>query len=575
MQLIKLESNQPTFKTVNFNPMGLSIIVGKQFNPDSKDRTKTFNGVGKSLIIRLLHFCLGSNKIDEFANKLPDWQFSLTFKINDTEYVVTRAALEQDKVTLNGQLITNTEYKQFLADQLLQNTPKSNVTLRNVISRFLRPNKAGYSDALSPLSEESDFAKLIVATFLLGLDSDKVIEKKSLRDEKQKTITKRDNFKKDDILKDFFSGNKDPQIELIDIEEEIAKLEKSLKSFDVADDYHEVRSKADLASRQKRDIENTLFVTRNSIENIKNSLKIRSDLSKDAVVKIYEEAKFHFNTQVKKNLDDVIKFHSELIQNRKKRLSEEKDRLSKKAVKLEAQIKDLNKEVDNSLKYLNSHRALDEFVALSSKLNDLISQSQRIKDYRNMISQYEAKVQSISIDMNKANISTEKYLEQAANHVLEINSLFRSFTKLFYTNKPGGISIQNNSGDNQTRFDISVKIQDDASDGINEVKVFCFDLCLMLLQMNHLIRFIFHDSRLFSDMDPRQKATLFTLANEVTNKNKFQYICSINQDQLEAIKTELDAAQFESIIQKNIVLELTDESTESRLLGIQVDLDND
>ena len=64
MRLIKLSANKDSFKTIKFNPTGLTIIVGAK----SKGG-ETYNGVGKSLVIELLHFCLGSSKNPEFELK--------------------------------------------------------------------------------------------------------------------------------------------------------------------------------------------------------------------------------------------------------------------------------------------------------------------------------------------------------------------------------------------------------------------------------------------------------------------------------------------------------------------------
>ena len=62
MQLKKLYANKSSFRTVEFNETGLSFIVAKQKNPDNKNNGKTYNGVGKSLLVKIIHFCMGSKK---------------------------------------------------------------------------------------------------------------------------------------------------------------------------------------------------------------------------------------------------------------------------------------------------------------------------------------------------------------------------------------------------------------------------------------------------------------------------------------------------------------------------------
>ena len=63
MYLIELSANQSTFQTVKFKN-GLNFIVGGM-SDKSKNKKSTYNGVGKSLLIKILHFCLGCNKIKE------------------------------------------------------------------------------------------------------------------------------------------------------------------------------------------------------------------------------------------------------------------------------------------------------------------------------------------------------------------------------------------------------------------------------------------------------------------------------------------------------------------------------
>ena len=151
---------------------------------------------------------------------------------------------------------------------------------------------------------------------------------------------------------------------------------------------------------------------------------------------------------------------------------------------------------------------------------------------------------------------------------------FTTFSGEFYEEKPGGLAVNNNEGDNQIRFDIDAQIQDDASDGINEVKIFCFDMTILTQRHNHSMDFLFHDSRLFSDMDPRQRAIALKLALDVSTQRNYQYIATINQDQLESSR-EHWSPEISRSIDNSITLELTDEGPQSKLLGLQVDMDYD
>ena len=119
---------------------------------------------------------------------------------------------------------------------------------------------------------------------------------------------------------------------------------------------------------------------------------------------------------------------------------------------------------------------------------------------------------------------------------------------------------------------MEARIEDDSSDGVNEVRMFCFDWLILNCQVSK-IKFIAHDSRMYANMDPRQRETLFRIVYETCKQKDFQYICSINEDALESFESLMDAEEYKNIIKDNIILELNDDAPESKLLGIQIDMD--
>ena len=96
---------------------------------------------------------------------------------------------------------------------------------------------------------------------------------------------------------------------------------------------------------------------------------------------------------------------------------------------------------------------------------------------------------------------------------------------------------------------------------------------LLLLQQISNFGFIIHDSRLLANMDPRQRTTLYRIAYDICNENGFQYITSINDDALETIKDIMDEEEYQTIMENGLILTLNDDSPNSKLLGIQVDID--
>ena len=151
---------------------------------------------------------------------------------------------------------------------------------------------------------------------------------------------------------------------------------------------------------------------------------------------------------------------------------------------------------------------------------------------------------------------------------------FRKFATALYPGCPSGLTVTNNEGENQVRFNISASIESDQADGIGNMKIFCFDLTLLSFQENHNVEFLVHDSRLFNATDPRQLAEAFKLAVEFCIENDTQYIATLNEDQLSLIEDTLSSEEYAEIDQ-SVVLSLTDEGPKGKLLGMQVDMKYD
>lgn len=70
-----VKCDRSSFKEVSFQP-GLNIVLADR----TKDSTRkdTRNGLGKSTLIEIIHFCLGSNLSGALTDsRLSDWTFSL------------------------------------------------------------------------------------------------------------------------------------------------------------------------------------------------------------------------------------------------------------------------------------------------------------------------------------------------------------------------------------------------------------------------------------------------------------------------------------------------------------------
>lgn len=572
MQLIELRANKESFRTVTFNPEGISIIAAVKETTDSR---KTYNSVGKSLTIALIHFCLASSSNPEFEEKLPDWEFYLDFKIKDKHYTSKRSTKEQDKIFLNDEELSLDKFRKKLEEEIF-NIPEGAkfISFRGLLSRFIRPSKFSYTNYNKYVKgEDKSITENVNNAFILGLDINKLLKKASLKDSLDKVEQLKKNIDKDDILKSYFQeGNDDDvEIKIVELESVSKKLKNDLDEFRIAEDYAEIKKQADDLALELRKVKNRATKYSMALKNIERSLSIKPDISARKVQNLYKQAELQLSEMVVKKLHDLEKFNKSLLDNRTERLLEDKKRFESHLAEINFKIKKLAKEEDQKLQYLNAHGALEEYTQLNKKLSDTERQLHKLTQYKKLKGEYINKIEKLNKDFIDENINTRKYLEKIKD-ITDNNILtFKSYVEQFYEGKKCGITISNNDKINKIRFEITAKISDDAGDSVNEVKIFCFDWTVLSAQHNHTMKFLFHDSRILDGMDTRQIRTLFKIANEEC-KRGFQYIISINQNVIDGLEQEMEDNELEEIIDKNIILQLSDKSDADKLLGVHVDL---
>lgn len=574
MRLIELRANQDTFHTIPFNPTGVSIIRAIKVSEDKKG---TYNSTGKSLLIFLIHFCLGASENNELKEKLPEWEFYLDIEIEGIPYTITRNTWNQKIIKLNDTEYTIAEFTKFLQSKVFFNIPDKfkYLSFRSLIPRFIRPQKASYDSYNCFLKDEKEYQEILNNSFLLGLNIEKIDRKRELKEDIDNTRTNKLNIEKDPVMKEFFTAESDSKridIEILNLDKRIKQLSLNISNFKVAEDYDSIKKEADEISTQLAHLKNKRTLIASSINNIKRSSEIKSDLKANDIKKLFEEANVLLSDSIKKRFDDVETFNRKLLTNRSARLLEERKKFEKQLSETEVKIQTLGKLEDEKLYLLKSTGSLDEYAKLNEQYSQLTVKLDKLKVYRDLMNQYKSKIDEIKEDFARENRETNEYLrnnEELKNKNIQV---FSSFADQFYANKPAGIIIENNEGENQNRFKIEATIDSDSGDGVNNVKIFCFDWTLLKNQNNHNVKFIFHDSRLISEIDPRQIATMFQIANFNSNEFGFQYIISANQKELDAIKLVFSDQEYQDYIEKNVIEELTDKSDESKLLGITVSL---
>src|SRR5690606_29096928 len=177
----------------------------------------------------------------------------------------------------------------------------------------------------------------------------------------------------------------------------------------------------------------------------------------------YKEASVILPEGLTKRMEDLEKFYKHLTVNREKRLLDQKNHISQELLNLTQKFNKEKSELDKNLQYLNTHQALDIFVKLTNLLSELKGEKEQLERYDQLLKQYQEQKIKLERDFVDATAKTAAYLVEAEGMIKGLRDFFRELAKRFYPDAAAGITVYNNDGDNQIRYDYDAKIQADAS----------------------------------------------------------------------------------------------------------------
>lgn len=269
---MRLRSTDDRFRQVVFNEIGITIIAGVSKQEHMSDEGTTYNGVGKSLIIELIHFCLASDKNREIASKIDECDFILEFKIGNSLHYVQRNTKKQDEIIVDSQQYTINSARNVLESLVVQNEPPKRLSFRSILSAFIRRNKLYYNSP-DRFPNDTDYIHLLRNFYLLGLDYSLIVSKMQLRAKEVEINDKLNQFKNDASIREFYTNGKDPEVRIVSLRDKIKDLEADLARFRVAENYSELQAEANALAANINSLRNRLQVSKYNLTNIQKSLK--------------------------------------------------------------------------------------------------------------------------------------------------------------------------------------------------------------------------------------------------------------------------------------------------------------
>lgn len=580
-------ASDPRFRSVRFEP-GFNAVLADTTEVSSDKDSR--NGLGKSTLIEIIQFCLGS----KFSSckalvhpELHNWSFYLRLSFDSRKLLVARSCETPTKVTITGDLtglpvspkavlsedglgtvMSTSDWTSLLGHlsfglplEPLISTKKETYrpSFRGLISYFARNDKEAYIEAFKHFGQQHEWDKQLSNAFLLGLEWRHAAEWQVLKDRENKLK----EYKKA-VEDGVFPGNEARLGELqafkVRLNEEINREAQELKEFKTNPQYHSIEIESNELTDQIHELNEQLFSNQRLIKFYQKSLKDERPPSSAQLLKVYEDAKVQISDMVKKRFEDVDAFHTTIIKNRRNFLSGEITRLKGACTTISSDMETLDKQRAKLLHILDTHGALEEFSALQSKLNEKTVQLRSIERQIEVATKLDLERSQIKVDKELLFQKAQADLGDRADITARAISLFNSNSEFLY-DAPGQLVIEVT----KTGFKYDVEIPKDGSDGIDLMKIFCYDMMLSQLWSTHESspEFLIHDSALFADVDERQIGLALNLAKQQSELRGTQYICMLNSDKVPFHRLDFVLDDF-------VRIKLTDDRPENSLLGLRL-----
>lgn len=579
--IYKIYASDKRFKAVEFTK-GLNVILADRKEESGKKDSR--NGLGKTTLINVLHFCLGSDLKKDLlpVDEISDWTFFIEIDLCGEKIIAGRCINNAGIVKLDGNLSSLpvkperdenddlyffklSDWRKLLGICLfgIPSTTRTKYipTFRNLISYFVRTGIDAYSKPFTYFRNQKAWQSQVANAFLLGLNWEHASVVQELKD-KDKAIKSLNNAVKAGVV----LSKGELEAERVRLQRELDKKKNALSSFKVHPQYQELQDKANSLTKEIHTFSNKNLVIHKKLERYKESVQLEKAPDSSAVTQLYEEAGLYFSDVLKKTLEEARDFHTKIVLNRKHFLRVEIEEIKNQISVNEQAITQNILERAELMSVLQTHGALEEFTLLQEKFVEKKGRLEAIKTRISDIQEISSRTKEIKAERVEVDLKILRDYEQSRPEWEKAIAGFNENSQALY-NEPGNLIINiSDKGkviDNAYSFDVEIPRSN--SEGVGKMKIFCYDLMLVdLFSQRGKIDFLVHDSTMFDSVDSRQTAHALELAYKKVTENDFQYICAFNSDML----PESNFSKYFDI-SKFIRLTLTDKDAKDCLMGFR------
>lgn len=554
IRIKKLYSEPALFDPIEFFE-GINLILGERVKSEEtsiRQYQKT-NGVGKSLCIEFINFCLLKSTEDSRVMLIPeevlkpDTKILLDILIGSKEFTICRTAKNPDKPSfiMEGQEVmfdSLLDAGAYLAKYLFKDIDFKNdqcPSFRELMGPILRDETSEFKELLQCYDIKRKVVDRILCKphlYFFGIDIKLLDEIEDKIKEGVKATSVISSIKKD-LTTVYKIKMKDVKSQVNALKSDLEKIKQSIDRYESDEAFEMIQKDLAILNVDLDGFRSTQAACRYELKRIQGLPKMEY-INKSEIEMIYNQFKDGLGNLIVRNLEETLKF--------KKKIEEFQANLMNEKVKT---LNHTLQEVTSKIKKLEAVRS-SKLASIDSKglLKDVKSSyavyESKSQDYRRMQSQYEEyekkehekkileqerKNLTVQLETERFNIKT--IIEDFNKIVVQIHEYIMGNTFASFD-----IKIIDNS-DQVAQFEM--RIYDDGSHSVNREKVFIYDMALMFNEYtsNRHPHLLIHDNIFDVDQDTLVQSLNYLNDQEEQHCN-FQYILTLNRDKIESEERE-------------------------------------
>ncbi|MDC3221621.1 DUF2326 domain-containing protein [Gammaproteobacteria bacterium] len=536
LKVHKLYSEPELFDPIEFLD-GINLILGETDNSSKKT-----NGVGKSLSIEFLNYCLLKDFTDNRIARIPHDAFShdalicLDFSIHG-KFITSKRSIRKHESPLLVIEGKTTEYfniedaKNQLTNILFGSAINDeHPSFRSVLDILIRDERSEFKSIIKCHNTERKIPSDYTAhLYLLGINPFSYKEAKKLQKDIDDTTTARRKLKLD-VQNLTGKKFKDATLDLNELTGQVEQIKAEMDTLENAESFEIVRDEIIQLETEMND------------ENIRAGA-IKAELSKielfkgdnyidDAeVADIYERFTQGLGSMIKREIHEVTAFKKKIDDFKSTLIESHRGSLLHKLKKINESIKSLDKRYKNKLSVIDKAGVLKNLKMTVSVYQHKLEEQSQLSSFIKKYNEYDQHIKltkherdgkitildSLVSESESIKVAFEKTILEIHNHVMG--------------NKRCSFNIEIN--DKKEIVNYELRIHDDGSHSNEREKVFFYDIAMLLT--NEIAEYhpglLVHDNIFDVDQDTLIKSLEYLAKNEDVI-NKKQYILTLNSDKL-------------------------------------------